>query len=173
MFFDYELKKSLAELFGLRGFWTGRAFYKHPGASQGISFQVRLIWAAKIYYFARPLVVSVMHTEIGYKGVLIDIEGDMTLNPRVVALKNWDDPVQKALHRIDLASPIMVKASTNFIQMAVGTPQINSEFKLLMGRRDKSLVRLSRAVLKTIKHMASLDGREEWEWFFQSRSDDE
>lgn len=96
---ERSIEQKIASIFHLHVF---EATTHPPKKEDGQPQYVKLIWAAKLHYYDSPLVVSVMHTATGIEGLLFALPE--TGKNYTAELPDWVDPVEQALHSVDLAA---------------------------------------------------------------------
>jgi hypothetical protein len=100
------IQQKIVEIFGLKAFRAGG--HSDPNG-EGHDLQVRLLWAAILTQFSSPILVSVMHTFTGTKGLILLLPRNYMLQPqpqnyqinKAVELVNWVDPVEQSLKSVD------------------------------------------------------------------------
>jgi hypothetical protein len=170
----YGFEKKVVEIFKLNAFRAGPHGSINPATNKYVTdIEVDFLWAAYVYYFSRPVVVAVMESQSKFKGFLYDEEEKVDRNAVIVHLENWNDPVENALHSMDLAPRIHMSWQIHTLQILVSTNTVQSNLYITMDIPDTSSERLSQAVLEVINTFAALYGSKDWQWLLQSRREDE
>jgi hypothetical protein len=107
---DYDIQQKIVGVFGLEAFRTGGHTQKEEKGEKSSDLLVKLLWAAELDYYTSPIVASVIHTSTVPRGLLLILsrnkEGrvERFLASVLVDLPDWLDPVERALHSVDLTT---------------------------------------------------------------------
>lgn len=158
-----QTKKKVVELFQLNSLRAESHISKDAKGNQA-AFWVDMLWIVRLGYYQYPSIVAVMHAPQGAKGLFfvpnyrdppIKDLGILTNPVKTVALTGWEDPVQQALHSVNMAvlhRDIYEDDDPGYhFWIHVYTPAQYAELTAYCPDNDPTWDRLGEAVLATVK----------------------